>query len=469
MITADTFYREALSYMTRTPPDFAAAVPLLRQAAQAGHTESAFQLAACLLQGMGTPPNRPAGIRMMQQAAGSGHPYARYNLLQIQESQGMPFNTLMAAYKELAEEGIIHAQLKLMRTLHDSGRHEDALQWAQLAADQDHPQALYFLAQHHQYASPPDFTQAHLFYRRAAEQDFPAAHWQLGLQYKLGQGTEQDRQLAAAHLRRAADSGIAAAQIMLADLLLETDTKEAIRRLKNAARAGSSDAHATLAEVYLLGKYVERNTGKAHLHAESAALQQHPEALRILGDIYRYGLGVVPDHARARHYYRQAADKGNMQAHQKLLADIALSSRSEEYFEAKEKALKKQQAEQLYQQAFSAHYGLNRHPDHAEALSLYKQAAELGHSKAQTNLGMMFYNGHGTVQNYAEAAQWFKKAALNNDAMAQYNLACLCFNGTGIERDADEACKWLEAAIRNGHNQAETLRQLLTQWKQSAA
>ena len=107
----------------------------------------------------------------------------------------MPFNTLMAAYKELAEEGIIHAQLKLMRSLHDGGWHEEALQWAYMAAAQHHPQALYFLAQHHQYASPPDFAQAHLFYRQAAEQDFPAAHWQLGLQYKLGQGTNRTSSL----------------------------------------------------------------------------------------------------------------------------------------------------------------------------------------------------------------------------------------------------------------------------------
>ena len=84
-----------------------------------------------------------------------------------------------------------------------------------------------FLAQHYQYASPPDFAQAHLFYRQAAEQDFPAAHWQLGLQYKLGQGTEPNKQLAVVHLRHAADSGIAAAQTMLADLLLETDPTEA--------------------------------------------------------------------------------------------------------------------------------------------------------------------------------------------------------------------------------------------------
>ena len=256
---------------------------------------------------------------------------------------------------------------------------------------------------------------------------------------------------------------------MLADLLLETDPTEAIHRLKAAARGGSSDAQVRLAEIYLLGKWVERNTGKAHAYAEKAAAQQHSEALRILGDIYRYGLGVVPDPIKARRYYRQAADKGNMQAHQKLLADIALGNKSEEYAEAKEKALKKQEAEQLYQQAFAAHYGLNRHPDHSEALRLYERSALLGHGKAQTNLGMMYYNGHGTEQNYAKAAEWFEKAALNHDAMAQYNLACLYFNGTGIAHDADEACKWLEAAIRNGHDQPEVLKQLLAQWRQAAA
>ena len=124
------------------------------------------------------------------------------------------------------------------------------------------------------------------------------------------------------------------------------------------------------------------------------------------------------------------------------LPDIALGNKPEEYAEAKEKALKKQEAEQLYQQAFAAHYGLNRHPDHLEALRLYERSALLGHGKAQTNLGMMYYNGHGTAQNYAKAAEWFEKAALNHDAMAQYNLACLYFNGTGIAHDADEACRW---------------------------
>ena len=139
--TADTLFREAHSFMTQIPPDFAAAVPLLQKAANEGHTEAEFHLASCLLQGQGIPANREAGIRLMQQAARDGHPYASYNLLQIQEAQGMPLNTLLPSYRELAEAGIIEAQLKLMRAYHDAGQHEEAVDWAVLAARQQNPQA----------------------------------------------------------------------------------------------------------------------------------------------------------------------------------------------------------------------------------------------------------------------------------------------------------------------------------------
>ena len=128
--------------------------------------------------------------------------------------------------------------------------------------------------------------------------------------------------------------------------------------------------------------------------------------------------------------------------------------------------MKRQQAEQFYQLAFAAHYGLNRSPDHTEALTLYQQAADLGHSKAQTNLGMMYYNGHGTETDYTEAAKWFAQAAQQKDTMAQYNLACLYFHGTGVRRNTALACRWLETAINDGHEQSEILKQLLAHWKQ---
>ena len=79
-----------------------------------------------------------------------------------------------------------------MRLYADSGNEQQACQWALKAAEQQNPQAQYFLAQHYQYSSTPDLEYSHTLYQQSAAQGFIAAHWQLGLQYKLGQGVAQN-------------------------------------------------------------------------------------------------------------------------------------------------------------------------------------------------------------------------------------------------------------------------------------
>ncbi len=46
-------------------------------------------------------------------------------------------------------------------------------------------------------------------------------------------------------------------------------------------------------------------------------------------------------------------------------------------------------------------------------------------ASAQTNLGMMYYNGKGVEQNYAEAVRWYKKAAEQDDVDAKDMLDIL--------------------------------------------
>jgi TPR repeat protein len=53
----------------------------------------------------------------------------------------------------------------------------------------------------------------------------------------------------------------------------------------------------------------------------------------------------------------------------------------------------------------------------------YRRAAEQGNVLAQTNLGIMYAEGHGVAKNYAEAAKWYRLAAGKGSADAQYNLA----------------------------------------------
>jgi TPR repeat protein len=59
--------------------------------------------------------------------------------------------------------------------------------------------------------------------------------------------------------------------------------------------------------------------------------------------------------------------------------------------------------------------------DDAEALRLYRLAAEQGVAKAQHNLGVMYANGEGVPQDYAEAYAWFCVAATSGDVDAVKN------------------------------------------------
>jgi TPR repeat protein len=49
---------------------------------------------------------------------------------------------------------------------------------------------------------------------------------------------------------------------------------------------------------------------------------------------------------------------------------------------------------------------------------LYRLAAEQGHARAQTSLGLMFYHGEGVAQDTAEAIRWYRLAAEQGQADA---------------------------------------------------
>jgi TPR repeat protein len=49
--------------------------------------------------------------------------------------------------------------------------------------------------------------------------------------------------------------------------------------------------------------------------------------------------------------------------------------------------------------------------DYAEALKWYRVAAERGYANAQNNLGNLYAQGHGVMQDYVQAHMWFDLAA----------------------------------------------------------
>jgi TPR repeat protein len=59
--------------------------------------------------------------------------------------------------------------------------------------------------------------------------------------------------------------------------------------------------------------------------------------------------------------------------------------------------------------------------DYAEAVHLYRRAAEQGYANAQNNLGTMYANGHGVVKSDVLAHMWFNITSANGGEKAPAN------------------------------------------------
>ena len=92
--------------------------------------------------------------------------------------------------------------------------------------------------------------------------------------------------------------------------------------------------------------------------------------------------------------------------------------------------------------------GVDRDPN--KATHWYEKAAAQGNVDAQFNLGILYEKGDGVGQDYSKARQWYEKAAVQGDAQAQFNLGALYQNGRGVSQDYNKARQWYEkAAVKN--------------------
>jgi TPR repeat protein len=99
--------------------------------------------------------------------------------------------------------------------------------------------------------------------------------------------------------------------------------------------------------------------------------------------------------------------------------------------------------------------------DYAEAAGWFRLAADQGVADAQYNLGFLYNTGRGVIQDYAEAVNWYRLAADQGDADAQYNLGFLYDNGRGVIQDAVLAHMWYNIGGANGNELGSDNRGLI--------
>ena len=84
--------------------------------------------------------------------------------------------------------------------------------------------------------------------------------------------------------------------------------------------------------------------------------------------------------------------------------------------------------------------------DYSLAARLFRPFAEQGLASAQNDLGVMYLDGKGVLQDAREAVKWFRKAAEQGDAGAQNNLGLMYEYGYGVLQDFIRAHMWFNIA-----------------------
>lgn len=85
-----------------------------------------------------------------------------------------------------------------------------------------------------------------------------------------------------------------------------------------------------------------------------------------------------------------------------------------------------------------------------EAFDVCKHKAEKEDASAQSTLGMIYYHGNGTAQDYKKAIYWLKKSAEAGNISGQHNLGLIYLDGKALPKDDNEAFKWYLKAAEQG-------------------
>ena len=93
--------------------------------------------------------------------------------------------------------------------------------------------------------------------------------------------------------------------------------------------------------------------------------------------------------------------------------------------------------------------------DPAARAAFYIARAKAGDAAAQYDVGVLYAQGQGLVQDYASAATWFRAAAAQGNVAAEYNLGVLYAQGLGVAASQTEAINWYRSAAAQDHPAAE--------------
>ena len=226
-------------------------------------------------------------------------------------------------------------------------------------------------------------------------------------------------------LERAGALDTTSAQMLLGEMLRQTDPDDALKWFIAAGNRGQTEAMVLAGQMMASGRGVEApDLPGAASWFSKAAEKGDSAGMYTLAECYLFAKGVQKDPKRALELLTAASALNNPRA-MNLLGD-------------------------LYRKGVP---GLIK-PNFEESVRLFSQAKELGFLDAQGNLGVLYIYGQGVPKDEMKAVALFRDGAEKGNALCMYFYA-MCFDGgVGIDKDRESARIWYVRSAQGGNRTA---------------
>ena len=158
---------------------------------------------------------------------------------------------------------------------------------------------------------------------------------------------------------------------------------------------------------------------------EKAANHGHSDAQDFLGYQYEFGLGIAESKQEAIKWYTLSAEQGNADGQFSLATIYEKDNDIETANKWYKKAVRNKQPYAMCKLANNYRLGKGIEENHAKALELYKESADLGLPEAQCALGTIYKEGLIVEKDYKKAREYYEKAVEQGFAPAQVYLGLM--------------------------------------------
>ena len=203
-------------------------------------------------------------------------------------------------------------------------------------------------------------------------------------------------------LEKAAVLDVVSAQMLLGEMLRQSDSGDALKWFIAAGNHGQTEAMVTVGQMLASGRGVHApDLTEAAMWFSKAAEQGDSAGMYALAECHLFGKGVPKDPRRAVELLTAASALNNPRA-MNLLGDV-------------------------YRKGVPGVI----EPNFSESVKLFSRSQELGFLDAQGNLGVLYIYGQGVSKDESKAFALFQDGAEKGNPLCMFFYA-MCFEG-GVE------------------------------------